>query len=106
MAEDGGVSLAMFVMSVLLDYKYVHQSEIGEGVDYRFKKEAPSDDNFLQEGHFIEVSGILEESPTNNLKTRMKSKHQQIISGSRSDEKSSIIVTIFERPFTIKEIHI
>jgi len=45
-AENGGISLALFVMSVLLDYKYVHQTEIGEGVDYGFQKSRPISDNF------------------------------------------------------------
>lgn len=49
MAHHGGVALAWFAMSVLLGYGYVEQSEIGDGVDYRFMKEEPNDDelNFI-----------------------------------------------------------
>lgn len=61
-AEDGGVAVAFFIMSVLLEYKWVMQTEIGEGVDYSFKKEEPTDENFLQGSHNIEVSGILSET--------------------------------------------
>jgi hypothetical protein len=107
MANHGGVAMAWFVMSVLLDYRYVQQSEIGEGVDYRFMKSEPSDDdlNFLDDHHFVEVSGILVESKTNTLKGRIKDKHSQIIKGSRRNEPSSVIVTLFSAPITVKEIH-
>lgn len=107
MANHGGVAMAWFVMSVLLDYRYVEQSEIGEGVDYRFMKSEPDDDdlNFLDDFHYVEVSGILEESKTNTLKGRIKDKHSQIVKGSKRDEPSSVIVTLFSTAKTVKEIH-
>lgn len=106
-ANQGGVAMAMFVMSVLQDYSYVEQSEIGEGVDYRFMKDEPADDdlNFLEDPHYVEVSGVLEESRTNTLNTRIKIKHDQINRGSRKDEESSVIVTLFSYPKTVKEVH-
>ena len=106
-ANQGGVAMAMFVMSVLKDYEYVEQSEIGEGVDYRFMKSEPTDDdlNFLESPHYVEVSGVLQESRTNTLDGRVKTKHDQIKRGSRSDEKSSVIVTLFSQPKTVKETH-
>ncbi len=107
MANHGGVGLAMFVMSVLLDYSYAEQSEIGDGVDYRFKKFEPNDDdlNFLKDYHNVEVSGILEESTSNTLTGRIKSKHDQIDRGGRRNEPSSVIVTLFSEPKTVKESH-
>jgi len=107
MANHGGVAMAWFVMSVLLNYKYVEQTEIGDGVDYRFLKTEPNDDdlNFLNDYHYVEISGILEESRTNTLIGRIKDKHQQIIRGGKRDEPSSVIVTLFSKPITIKEIH-
>lgn len=107
-ANLGGVALAMFVMSVLQDYTYVEQSEIGDGVDYRFIKNEPNDDdlNFLDNPHFVEVSGILEESKTNTLQHRIKIKHDQINKGLKRNENSSVIVTLFSQPKTVKEIHI
>ena len=107
-ANHGGVAMAWFIMSVLLDYSYVEQSEIGEGVDYRFMKSEPNDDdlNFLDDYHYVEVSGILEESKTNTLKGRIKDKHGQIMRGSRKSEPSSVIVTLFNAPKAVKEIHI
>jgi len=106
-ANQGGVAMAMFVMSVLKDYSYVEQSEIGEGVDYRFMKVEPTDDelNFLEGPHYVEVSGVLEESRTNTLIGRVKIKHDQINRGTRKDEESSVIVTLFSQPKTIKEVH-
>lgn len=104
-AEDGGVSIAFFIMTMLLDYKYVMQSEIGEGVDYSFHKLYPDDDNFYKDGHFIEISGILQQSETNTLEKRIKDKHAQIKKGSRKDGSSSVIVTLFNKPLAIKEIH-
>jgi hypothetical protein len=106
-ANQGGVAMAWFVMSVLLDYSYVEQSEIGEGVDYRFTKSEHSDDdlNFLDDSHYVEVSGILEESKTNTLLGRVQVKHKQIAKGSKRDEPSSVIVTLFSAPKTVKEIH-
>ena len=106
-ANHGGVAMAWFLMSVLLDYNYVEQSEIGEGVDYRFMKKEPNDDdlNFLDNDHYIEVSGILEESKTNTLKGRIKRKHDQISRGTKHDETSSVIVTLFSEPKTVKEYH-
>ncbi|MDF2931538.1 MAG: hypothetical protein K0R36_869 [Chryseobacterium sp.] len=107
-ANHGGVALAWFVMSVLMDYKYVEQSEIGDGVDYRFSKTEPNDDdlNFLNdEYHYVEISGILEENKSNTLINRIKSKHNQINKGSKNNKASSVIVTLFAKPTTVKEIH-
>lgn len=107
MANHGGVAMAWFVMSVLLEYGYVEQSEIGDGVDYRFKKIEPDDDdlNFLDDYHYVEISGILQESKTNTLKGRIKDKHEQINRGGKSGKPSSVIVTLFNAPTTVKEIH-
>lgn len=107
MANHGGVALAWFTMSILLNYNYVEQSEIGDGVDYRFKKEAPNDDdlNFMDDFHYVEISGILQESKTNTLKARIKGKHEQIKRGSKHNEPSSVIVTLFSQPKTVKELH-
>lgn len=108
-ANFGGVSLAMFVMSVLLEYKYVEQTEIGDGVDYRFLKDEPNDDNlnFLEDPnfHYVEVSGVLEESKTNTLKKRVQDKHRQIIKGAMRNENSSVIVTLFSKTKVVKEVH-
>jgi hypothetical protein len=107
MANHGGVAIAFFIMSVLSDYKYVEQSEIGDGVDYRFKNDEPNDDdlNFLDDFHYVEVSGILQESKTNTLKKRIKTKHDQIKKGRKKDKSSSVIVTLFSEPQTVREIH-
>ncbi|MEL7122203.1 MAG: hypothetical protein AAFO07_22330 [Bacteroidota bacterium] len=107
MANHGGVALAFFLMSVLSDFGYVEQSEIGDGVDYRFKNQEPSDDdlNFLDDFHYVEISGILKETPSNTLKKRIKIKHGQINRGAKKDKSSSVIVTLFSQPQTIREIH-
>jgi hypothetical protein len=107
MANFGGVALAWFIMSVLLDYKYVEQTEIGDGVDYRFKKEEPDDNdlNFMSGFHYIEISGILLESKTNTLKGRINDKHEQIKRGGKRNETSSVVVTLFSQPKIVKEIH-
>jgi hypothetical protein len=106
-ANHGGVAMAWFVMSILLDYSYVEQSEIGDGVDYRFKQSEPDDDdlNFLDDFHYVEVSGILQESQTNTLKGRIKDKHEQIRKGGKRDKPSSVVVTLFSKPKTVKELH-
>jgi hypothetical protein len=106
-ANYGGVAMAWFVMSVILDFRYVEQTEIGDGVDYRFKKEEPNEDdlNFLDNAHYVEISGILEESKTNTLQGRIKEKHAQIKKGNKKDKESSVIVTLFKTPKTVKEIH-
>ena len=107
MANHGGVAMAWFVMSVLKEFNYVEQSEIGDGVDYRFKAEEPDDDdlNFLDDFHYVEISGILEESKTNTLQGRIKDKHAQIKRGYKKDKESSVLVTLFKTPRTVKEIH-
>ncbi|PVD54250.1 hypothetical protein DC498_02395 [Terrimonas sp.] len=107
MANHGGVALAWFAMSVLLDYGYVEQTEIGDGVDYRFMKQEPNDDdlNFMDNFHHVEISGILQEYKTNTLKGRIKDKHEQIDRGGKRNESSSVIVTLFSQPKTVKEIH-
>lgn len=107
MANHGGVALAWFAMSVLLDYGYVEQTEIGDGVDYRFMKNEPNDDdlNFMDNFHHVEISGILQESKTNTLKGRIKDKHEQINRGGKRNEPSSVIVTLFSQPKIVKEIH-
>ena len=105
--NHGGVALAFFVMAVLLDYKYAIQSEIGDGVDYRFFKRVSEDDNlnFLSECHYIEVSAILKESKSNTLRRRLKAKHNQIAKGRKSNENSSVIVSVFSEPIVVKERH-
>lgn len=107
MANHGGVAMAWFLMSVLLDYRYVEQTEIGDGVDFRFKQAEPDDEdlNFLDDYHYVEISGILQESKTNTLKGRIKDKHDQIRRGGKRDKSSSVIVTLFNSPTTVKEIH-
>ncbi len=106
MAFHGGEALAMFIMSVICGYGHAGQSEIGTGVDYWFTKEEPNDDdlNFLDNYHYVEISGILKESKPNTLKGRIKDKHKQIDEGGKQD-KSSVIVTLFSEPKTVKEIH-
>ncbi|MBI1184144.1 hypothetical protein GC194_07725 [bacterium] len=106
-ADHGGVALAWFVMSVLFNYKYVEQTHIGNGVDYRFIKNEPDDDdlNFLDEYHYVEVSGLLEESKTNKLRYRVTDKHKQIERGDKNSELSSVIVTLFSEPVTVIERH-
>jgi hypothetical protein len=106
-ANQGAIALAWFVMSVLLNYRSVEQTEIGDGVDYRFKSSDSGDDdlNFLNDYHYVEVSGILEESGTNTLDSRIKYKHKQIIRGAKRDEPSSVIITLFSQPKTVKELH-
>lgn len=107
MANHGGVALAWFVMSVLKGYIFVEQTEIGDGVDYRFMKKEPQDDqlNFLDDFHHVEISGIMQESRTNTLKGRVKDKHDQINRGGMRNESSSVIVTLFSKPKTVSEIH-
>lgn len=110
MANHGGVAMAWFVMSVIKDYTHLEQSEIGSGTDYIFMKTPPSDDelNFFSndEGHYVEVSGILQERGSNTLTARVKSKHTQIDEGKRnSNNDSSVIVTLFSKPKIVKEIH-
>lgn len=104
-AEEGGVSLAMFVMAVLLDYRWACQTEIGEGVDYRFQKARPSIENFLANSHHIEVSGLLEESKSNTFKDRVKIKLGQIRKGNKQGQECSVVITLFSDPKTIKEAH-
>lgn len=106
-ANHGGVAIAWFVMSAVLDYNYVEQTEIGDGVDYRFMKSEPDEDdlNFLNHHQFVEVSGILEESKTNTLERRIREKHDQIKRGGKRDEPSSVIVTLFSGPKSVKESH-
>lgn len=108
MAHNGGVALGMFVMSVLKDYVYVEQTEIGEGTDYKFMKKVPDDNdlNFLEGGHYVEMSGLLEESPSNTLTGRIRDKHQQIRKGRGIKKEASVIVTLFRQPKTVKEVHI
>ena len=106
-ANHGGVAMAFFVMSVLKNFSYVEQSEIGDGVDYRFREIEPEDEdlNFLDDFHYVEISGILEESKANTLEGRIKKKHDQIKRGGKRDKLSSVIVTLFSQPTTVKEIH-
>jgi hypothetical protein len=106
MASFGGEALAMFVMAVICGYRHAGQTEIGTGVDYWFMETEPSDDslNFLQDYHYVEVSGILKETETNRLRDRVNKKHKQISRGS-AQGKSSVLVTLFSEPKTVKEIH-
>ena len=106
-ANHGAVAMAWFVMAVLLSYRYVEQTEINTGVDYRFIRSEPDDDdlNFLDDYHYVEVSGLSQESKTNTLKERIRQKHEQIKRGTKRNEPSSVIVTLFHDPKTVKETH-
>lgn len=108
MANHGGVAMAWFVMSVLQDYRFVEQTEIGSGVDYWFLKEEPNDEdlNFIIDSHYVEVSGLLEESKTNTLVQRISKKHKQIGKGTRSNSQSSVLITLFSQPKVVKEVHL
>ena len=99
--------MAWFVMSVLLGFRYVEQTEIGTGVDYLFMEDEPAEDelNFINDYHYVEVSGILEEKASNTLKRRIMQKHDQISKGGKGDGSSSVIVTLFSQPRVVKEIH-
>lgn len=107
LAHYGGVALAWFIMSVILEFRYVTQTEIGSGLDFSFKKEIPDEDdlNFLENSHYVEVSGILQETKSNTLQKRVKDKHNQIEKGSLRDTESSVIVTLFSAPKSVKELH-
>lgn len=92
-AEFGGVSLAFFVMSQLLNYNYLLQTEIGEGVDYWFTKIEELDDTVLEgDGIYVEISGILDGSEA-DIGRRRKKKHQQINNGSRRNEPAAIFIS-------------
>ncbi len=106
-AFHGAEAMAWFVMSVLMDYQYVVQSEIGDGVDYCFMKNEPheQEENFIAQPHYIEISGLLEESKTNTLERRINEKHEQIKKGKKCNEPSSVVVTLFQQPITVKELH-
>lgn len=54
---------------------------------------------------YVEVSGLLEETKSNTLKERIKDKHNQINKGSKRTKTSSVIVTLFSKPITVKEVH-
>ena len=48
---------------------------------------------------------LKQESKTNTLKGRIKDKHNQINKGGKRDKPSSVIVTLFSQPKTVKELH-
>jgi len=111
-AEHGSIGIGFFLMSILQGYHYVIQTEQSSGVDYQFKKTTPNEEeeNFLNpdcgnETHYVEISGLLEESKTNTIARRLKYKHNQINKGSMCSADSSVIITLFKTPLTIKETH-
>jgi len=62
--------------------------------------------NFLQAGHHVEVSGIMEESASNTLIGRIKEKHLQVRNGKRTNKVgASVIVTLFQQAKTVKEVN-
>lgn len=105
-AEFGGVSLACFVMTQILDYNYLMQSEIGEGVDYRFVKvENDEDDPYNLEGIHVEVSGILD-GIQKDIDTRVKIKHAQIRKGTHSDESCAVLISCLSFAKSIFETYV
>ncbi|MDP2235026.1 MAG: hypothetical protein Q8J88_01210 [Bacteroidales bacterium] len=107
LAENGAISFAWFLMSVLLDYSHLEQTEQKDGTDYFFMKEIPPEDdlNFLKNSHYVEISGLLEEKGSNTLKKRLKDKHGQISRGRKADQPSSVIVSLIKFPNVIKDLH-
>ncbi len=105
-AEHGGVSLAYFIMSVLLGYRTVVQTEIGDGVDYMFAKEEilNHDDIFAIVGVFVEVSGI-HHGDRSSISNRVRIKHGQIDAGGRRGSATAVIVACLNRAETMYETH-
>ncbi|KUJ54022.1 hypothetical protein [Chryseobacterium aquaticum] len=60
---------------------------------------------FSDKYYYVEISGILEENKSNTLVNRIKKKHEQINRGSKRDQSSSVVVTLFAKPTTVKETH-
>lgn len=105
-AEHGGISLTYFLMSVLLGYKTVVQTEIGDGVDYMFAKEEilNTDDIFSFDGLFVEVSGIYD-GDSNSVQGRVRTKHGQIDAGERRTSNAAVCVTCLRTAETQLEKH-
>lgn len=105
--NHGAVAIAYLVMSCIRGYKYVEQTEIGTGVDYRFRFEEPEDEelNFIDDFHYVEISGIFEENQSNTLRARINKKHKQIEKGSKTGIDSSVVITLFSTPETVYETH-
>lgn len=77
--EKGAEALSFLLALKYTDYNFLEESVIGTGVDYWLgydeEHEKFDEYNFLHAR--MEVSGILKETPTNNIKTRIKGKKAQ-----------------------------
>jgi hypothetical protein len=105
-AEHGGISLTYFLMSVLLGYRTVVQTEIGDGVDYMFSKDeiVNHEDVFALEGVFVEVSGIYD-GDSGTVLNRVRHKHGQIAAGGRREAPSAVSVACLSSAETRYEAH-
>jgi len=103
LAEFGALALCFFQMSNLLGYQYVELSVIGTGVDYFFSKEEDdeNEENFLANGVYVEVSGIMSEKEKINY--RIRKKHGQIKKGSLNRPNSSVCITSFPELRTVNQ---
>ena len=101
----GGISLALFYMCVLNGYRRCRQSEQGEGVDYYFSKgTADNQDLFGTDGVYVEISRTCTPGKAEILE-RVRKKHEQISRGSRSNEKTAVIVSSLPEKCTTYESH-
>jgi len=89
--EDAAVFLSLSLMLELTDYTTFEVSEGNNGIDYWL-----SDDNDeLEFSARLEISGIKQKIPSNNIKTRIKSKIKQTKQSDNSNLPAFISIIEF-----------
>ncbi len=94
--EYGATAIAILLANELTEYPCIERSSKGTGFDYWLGEE--DDIGIFQTKARLEISGILSENSTNNLKQRVNIKEKQTNITADTNMNAHICVTEFSNP--------
>jgi len=96
--DNGAVALALLLIREFTEYTTVEQAAIGTTIDYYLSAKPPNSTLIFNNTARLEVSGILWESKTNTVDSRVKSKLERL----KADNglPTFIVVVEFSQPWT------
>ncbi len=94
--EYGATAIAILLANELTEFSCIERSSKGLGFDYWLGVE--DDFGLFQNKAKLEISGILKETDTNNLESRIKIKENQTMKSAYLNMKAHICVTEFSNP--------
>ncbi|HFC77060.1 MAG TPA: hypothetical protein ENJ27_02420 [Candidatus Moranbacteria bacterium] len=94
--EYAATGIAIKLAELESDSTCIERSSKGSGFDYWLGEEVET--GLFQKKEVLEISGILQESPSNSLKSRISSKKKQITNALKLHHKAHVCVIEFANP--------